>query len=105
LQDKNRKPDNNKSKKGRIKFVLLKIHIKKRLLNKAYEAIYKIESFVSFLAFLRQRGYKLTMQLTKYLGYLGLLASVLVGSGEYLLHYSDQVIDHGANCEFLKTIY
>ena len=44
------------------------------------------------------------MQLTKYLGYLGLLASVLVGSGEYLLHYSDQVIEHAANYEFLKFV-
>jgi len=39
------------------------------------------------------------MQLTEY---LGLLASVLVGSGEYFLHYSDQVIDHAANYEFSK---
>ena len=69
-----------------------------RLFNRAYKAMYRIDLFVSLWSFLRRKGHKLTMQRTKY---LGLLASVLVGSGEYFLHYSDQVTDHGANCEFL----
>ena len=44
------------------------------------------------------------MKLTKFLGYLGLLASVLVGVGEYYLHYSDFVIEFAENYEFLKFV-
>lgn len=44
------------------------------------------------------------MKETKILGYLGLLASILVGVGEYLLHYSNQVIDYAENYEFLKFV-
>lgn len=44
------------------------------------------------------------MKTTRHLGVLGLLATVLVGLGEYFLHYSNQVIDHAENYEFLKFV-
>ncbi len=44
------------------------------------------------------------MKLTKILGYLGLLASIIVGVGEYYLHYSDYVIEFSRNYEFLKYV-
>lgn len=39
--------------------------------------------------------------MTKTLGYLGLLATILVGLGEYFLHYSPQIFEHSENYEFL----
>ena len=44
------------------------------------------------------------MKLTKFLGYLGLLASVLVGLGEYFLHYSLNILGHSENYEFFKFV-
>jgi len=44
------------------------------------------------------------MKLTKFLGYLGLLASVLVGLGEYFLHYSINILGHSENYEFFKFV-
>ena len=44
------------------------------------------------------------MKLTKTLGLLGLLASVLVGLGEYFLHYSPNILEHSENYEFFKFV-
>ena len=44
------------------------------------------------------------MRTTKILGYLGLLAAILVGLGEYFLHYSSNVLEHGKNYEFFKFV-
>ncbi|MBF8150589.1 hypothetical protein ITJ86_11820 [Winogradskyella sp. F6397] len=44
------------------------------------------------------------MKLTKILGYLGLLASILVGLGEYFLHYSPEILGHAADYEFFKYV-
>ena len=44
------------------------------------------------------------MKLTKTLGYLGLVASILVGLGEYFLHYSPQILDYASNYEFFKFV-
>lgn len=44
------------------------------------------------------------MQLTKTLGYLGLLASILVGLGEYFLHYSANILDSSENYGFFKFV-
>ena len=44
------------------------------------------------------------MKLTKILGYLGLIASILVGLGEYFLHYSDNILGHSDNYEFFKFV-
>ncbi|MEP5341370.1 MAG: DUF6796 family protein [Algibacter sp.] len=44
------------------------------------------------------------MKLTKILGYLGLLASILVGLGEYFLHYSSNILGHAENYEFFKFV-
>jgi len=44
------------------------------------------------------------MRLTKTLGYLGLIASVLVGLGEYFLHYSSNILDFAADYEFFKFV-
>ncbi len=44
------------------------------------------------------------MKTTKILGYLGLLASILVGTGEHLLHYSENVLGHAENYEFFKFV-
>lgn len=44
------------------------------------------------------------MKTTKILGYLGLLASILVGTGEYFLHYSDQVLEFSKHYEFFKFV-
>lgn len=44
------------------------------------------------------------MQLTKFLGYLGLIASILVGLGEHFLHYSPDILGHAENYEFFKFV-
>ncbi len=44
------------------------------------------------------------MKLTKTLGYLGLIASILVGLGEYFLHYSTNILGHSENYEFFKFV-
>lgn len=44
------------------------------------------------------------MRITKILGWLGLLAAILVGAGEYFLHYSDNVLEQAKNYEFLKSV-
>ena len=44
------------------------------------------------------------MKLTKTLGYLGLIASILVGLGEYFLHYSTSILEHSENYEFFKFV-
>ena len=45
-----------------------------------------------------------TTKTTKILGYLGLIGSILVGIGEYLLHYSTNIIGHAENYEFFATV-
>ncbi|WP_109302681.1 DUF6796 family protein [Aquimarina sp. AU474] len=47
---------------------------------------------------------KPTTKTTKILGYLGLIASVLVGLGEYFLHYSDQILGHAEHYEFFRFV-
>ncbi len=44
------------------------------------------------------------MKLTKTLGYLGLIASILVGVGEYFLHYSPSILEHPKDYEFFKFV-
>lgn len=44
------------------------------------------------------------MKLTKILGILGLIAAILVGLGEYFLHYSSSILEHSENYEFLKFV-
>ncbi len=44
------------------------------------------------------------MKLTKNLGYLGLVASILVGLGEYFLHYSSDILEHSKDYEFFKFV-
>ena len=44
------------------------------------------------------------MKLTKTLGYLGLIASMLVGLGEYFLHYSPSILAHSQAYEFFKFV-
>lgn len=44
------------------------------------------------------------MKLTKTLGVLGLLASILVGLGEYFLHYSSNILDFATDYEFFKFV-
>ncbi len=44
------------------------------------------------------------MKITRTLGYLGLIASLTVGLGEYFLHYSPQILDHARNYEFFKFV-
>ena len=44
------------------------------------------------------------MKLTKTLGYLGIIASLFVGLGEYLLHYSPNILNHSENYEFFKFV-
>lgn len=44
------------------------------------------------------------MKTTKILGYLGLMATVLVGLGEYNLHFSHEVINQADNYQFLKYV-
>ena len=44
------------------------------------------------------------MKLTKTLGYLGLIASILVGLGEYFLHYSPDILGHAKEYEFFKFV-
>lgn len=40
----------------------------------------------------------------KTLGLLGLLASVIVGVGEYFLHYSPQILEHSENYTFFNFV-
>lgn len=40
----------------------------------------------------------------KTLGVLGLIASILVGLGEYLLHYSPNILEFSTNYEFFKFV-
>ena len=44
------------------------------------------------------------MKLTKALGYLGLIAAVLVGTGEHLLHYSSNILGHSENYAFFTFV-
>lgn len=44
------------------------------------------------------------MQLTKLLGILGLIGSILVGLGEYFLHYSPTILEQADNYEFLGYV-
>ncbi|WP_343329437.1 DUF6796 family protein [Polaribacter staleyi] len=44
------------------------------------------------------------MKLTKILGYLGFLASIIVGLGEYLLHYSTNILENANEYEFFKFV-
>lgn len=44
------------------------------------------------------------MKLTKTLGYLGLLASIIVGLGEYFLHESAQILEHSKAYDFFKFV-
>ena len=44
------------------------------------------------------------MKLTKTLGIFGLIASILVGLGEYFLHYSVNILDFAADYEFFKFV-
>tara|TARA_R110001592_G_scaffold100281_6_gene284705 strand:+ start:589 stop:1254 length:666 start_codon:yes stop_codon:yes gene_type:complete len=44
------------------------------------------------------------MKLTKTLGYLGLFASLMVGLGEFYLHYSPHILDNSGNYEFFKFV-
>lgn len=44
------------------------------------------------------------MKLTKTLGILGLIASILVGIGEHLLHYSPEILGHSEAYEFFKYV-
>ncbi len=47
---------------------------------------------------------KPTTNMTKLLGFLGVTASILVGLGEYYLHYSPQILGNAANYEFFKFV-
>lgn len=44
------------------------------------------------------------MNTTKILGYLGLVATILVGLGEYFLHYSTSILDYADNYEFFRFV-
>lgn len=44
------------------------------------------------------------MKITNILGYLGLIASIIVGLGEYLLHYSSSILEHSNDYEFFKFV-
>jgi len=44
------------------------------------------------------------MKLTRTLGYLGLVASILVGIGEHFLHYSTEILGHSESYEFFKFV-
>ncbi len=44
------------------------------------------------------------MNTTKILGFIGLLASILVGLGEYFLHYSTHILGNSENYEFFKFV-
>lgn len=43
-------------------------------------------------------------QITRLLGYAGILASILVGTGEYLLHYSPHIFDKGSEFSFFSYV-
>jgi len=45
-----------------------------------------------------------TAKTTRTLGYLGLIASILVGLGEYLLHFSDAILGHAKDYEFFNYV-
>jgi len=44
------------------------------------------------------------LRTTKILGYMGLLGSILVGLGEHLLHYSDDILGNAENYGFFNTV-
>ena len=44
------------------------------------------------------------MKVIKTLGYLGLLATVIVGLGEHFLHYSPSIFEHSENYEFFRYV-
>ncbi|MEP5254197.1 MAG: DUF6796 family protein [Winogradskyella arenosi] len=44
------------------------------------------------------------MKRTKILGYFGLFASILVGLGEYFLHYSPSILEHSEAYAFFKDV-
>ncbi|MGJ8744884.1 DUF6796 family protein [Polaribacter sp.] len=44
------------------------------------------------------------MQLTKNVGYLGLLGAILVGVGEFYLHYSPHILESSTDYEFFKYV-
>lgn len=44
------------------------------------------------------------MKTTRILGVLGVIASLLVGFGEYFLHYSPDIFDYAENYEFFKFV-
>lgn len=44
------------------------------------------------------------MKTIKILGYLGIIASILVGMGEHLLHYSTHILGHAENYEFFRFV-
>lgn len=46
----------------------------------------------------------MTKSSVKLLGYLGVLGSILVGVGEYLLHYSENILGHAENYEFFAFV-
>jgi hypothetical protein len=46
----------------------------------------------------------ITQSTIKLLGYLGLIGSILVGVGEYLLHYSTQILGHAENYDFFAFV-
>ena len=45
-----------------------------------------------------------TQSTIKILGFLGLIGSILVGAGEYLLHYSTHILGHAENYEFFGYV-
>lgn len=45
-----------------------------------------------------------TIKTTKILGYLGIFASIMVGTGEYLLHYSPSILGHAHNYGFFSFV-
>lgn len=44
------------------------------------------------------------MSTTKLLGFAGLLASIIVGVGEYLLHYSPDILESAGEYDFLRFV-
>ncbi|QNK77904.1 hypothetical protein H7F37_02090 [Winogradskyella sp. PAMC22761] len=44
------------------------------------------------------------MQLTKFLGYLSLVAFILVGLGEYFLHDSTKILGHSEAYAFFEYV-
>ncbi|PPK93969.1 hypothetical protein LY01_02191 [Nonlabens xylanidelens] len=46
----------------------------------------------------------MTTKTAQILGFLGILASILVGAGEYLLHYSPQIMGESENYNFFSYV-